>query len=90
MLALWKTSFPQKEATVWTSTILVYFAGSTANVAEVAETLDYYDMLAVCNFANDKCVITGYSCSRILRSPGQSYIKERISAFGEPDAEYPP
>ena len=79
-----------REATVWTSTILVYFGGSTANVAEIDEALDFYEMLGIDRFVNGWPVITGYNYSRILRSADKSYIEEHIRAYGEPDVKYPP
>lgn len=76
--------------TAWTSTILVYFGGSTANVSEIAQGLDAHNMLPIERFGNGVTVITGYECVRGIRSVSESYLVEHIRAYGAPGVKYPP
>lgn len=79
-----------KRATVWISTILVYFGGSTAKVSEFGEGEDMFNMLSGEDVVAGKTVFTGYAYVRFLHEVGPAYITEHIQAYGEPDAHYPP
>jgi hypothetical protein len=74
----------------WTSTILIFFGGFTANVSEIAQGLDAYDMIPIERFSNGMTVITGYEYARGIRGVGESFIMEHIRAYGEPGVKYPP
>jgi len=73
--------------TAWTSTILVYFGGSTANVSEIAQGVDMGNMMPIERFGE---TVIRYEYMRGIRSAAKPYIVEHIRVYGKPDVKYPP